>query len=531
MNILIVDDQKQVVQGILSGIPWREISEIRDVFSACTAREARHIFVNHTIDLIISDIEMPGENGIELVHWVRDHFPETLCIFLTAHANFDYAQNAIRLNCVDYILQPVRYDVLRAAIEKAVLLLVERQKEQELMNHNIFWNTHRDELELQIWLEFLQGDTASADITGFLDKASRLNLSIPVQSPYVLLLIGQTLSGSTLDELADGQSLQTLKQLAQDFFAPVQGYQCLIEREEQQFLYLFSTDTTEDTIQTIVQTFVDMCQNQYDIHPAVYFGYAGGPGRLPGLYQKLLARKAQNIAAYPGLFSCVEPPEAACGAMPSTQNWSDYFVRQITDPIRNSIQSCIERSTAAGTMNSMTLLTLQQYFILSFHTSLKMRSVRFRTVMEQEGVFEAFAVSTRSVEDFYHFIDTIFQINRTLSKEEQTDPASLIETAQDYIARHIASGELSRQSIAADIHVSESYLSHLFQKQTGLSLTDYIVSQRMKLGRSLILETTMPISLVAAKTGYNSASYFIRAFRKEYGMTPSEYRKREKERG
>ena len=53
----------------------------------------------------MSDIEMPGESGLQLLEWVRNEQMEIACIFLTAHADFTYAKTAMRLDSVDYILQ------------------------------------------------------------------------------------------------------------------------------------------------------------------------------------------------------------------------------------------------------------------------------------------------------------------------------------------------------------------------------------------------------------------------------------------
>ena len=57
----------------------------------------------------MSDIEMPGESGLQLLEWVRNEQMDIACIFLTAHADFTYAKTAMRLDSVDYILQPASY--------------------------------------------------------------------------------------------------------------------------------------------------------------------------------------------------------------------------------------------------------------------------------------------------------------------------------------------------------------------------------------------------------------------------------------
>ena len=108
MKLLIVDDQPGVLEGLVNGINW-EKEGILQVVTAQNAEQARKEFEKGAPDIMLCDIEMPVENGLQLFCWVKDQQYETCCIFLTSHAEFDYAKEAIHLGAFVYILQPAPY--------------------------------------------------------------------------------------------------------------------------------------------------------------------------------------------------------------------------------------------------------------------------------------------------------------------------------------------------------------------------------------------------------------------------------------
>lgn len=131
MNLLLVDDEPVSIQGILAGVDWTACG-IDRVFTAYSAQMAKEIIQKETVDVALLDIEMPGENGVELLKWIRAQYPKEKlpCGFLTCHASFSYAQEAIRLGCTDYLLKPVVYE----KVEQLVLQLVRdaQQKSEDL---------------------------------------------------------------------------------------------------------------------------------------------------------------------------------------------------------------------------------------------------------------------------------------------------------------------------------------------------------------------------------------------------------------
>lgn len=127
MNVLLVDDQKAIVDSLRNGINWERI-HVDQVFTACSAREAKLILTNFGIDILISDIEMPEEDGLSLCRWAKERFPYLECIFLTSHAEFQYAKEAIRMGGFDYILQPARYTDVELAVAKAEEKVEEHHK-------------------------------------------------------------------------------------------------------------------------------------------------------------------------------------------------------------------------------------------------------------------------------------------------------------------------------------------------------------------------------------------------------------------
>lgn len=522
MNLLIVDDQKQVVSGILSGVNWGLLPEIHNILYAYTAADAKRIFTNQTIDILVSDIEMPGEDGIALVNWVKDHFPETKCLFLTAHANFDYAQTALKLNCVDYILQPVKYEILTQALEKTVSMIIAQRKDQELMNYNSFWNNHKDELVSQTWMDYISQPGPS--VSALYDKLHELGVTLPSDGDYTLLFLMPVVSKSSLDDWINHTTLQQLEKYISDFFSQFSGYQCPVKLSDHDILYLINCKFSSEELYGMTQTFMDLCHNNYDMPLAVWLGTPSSLNNLPASYKQLAQLKSQSLAVPNRLFTLSDQPKAFSTPLPFSKYWSGSFISGHTEDIEKSLKEYIDQNAQNGSLNAMLLLTLQQYFIHAFLTSLQERSIRFRKVMEQKEVYEALTFSTRSVEDFIHFVHTIININREFINNKTENNVNLIELAQKYISDHI-SDDLSRQTIAEAIHVSESYLSHMFQKNLGISLVEYITSQRMELAKSMLSNTSMPIQLIAIKTGYNNVSYFIKTFKKAFDLTPAEYRK------
>lgn len=129
MKILVVDDQPDVVAGILDGVNWRAL-HVEKAYSALSAAEAKDLLLREKIDILLCDIEMPGESGLSLVAWLQKQGRETKCIFLTAHADFPYAQKALQLGAVDYLLQPASYENIEAAIRRAAEQLQEERLSQ-----------------------------------------------------------------------------------------------------------------------------------------------------------------------------------------------------------------------------------------------------------------------------------------------------------------------------------------------------------------------------------------------------------------
>lgn len=115
MNVLLVDDQKAIVDSLKNGIRWKNLP-VEQVYTACSAKEAKLVLMNFAVDVLISDIEMPEEDGISLCQWAKEKFHSLECIFLTSHADFEYAKKAIQMNSFDYILQPVRYEEVERAL-------------------------------------------------------------------------------------------------------------------------------------------------------------------------------------------------------------------------------------------------------------------------------------------------------------------------------------------------------------------------------------------------------------------------------
>lgn len=129
MTLLIVNDDSIVADTMKEEMDLAAYG-IRQAYVAYDAQEAKEVIRQMDIDILLCDIEMPGESGLELLRWVREGNWEIECIFLTCHAKFDYAQEAISLKCQDYILTPAKYEEIGRVIQSVVDRIHSRREEQ-----------------------------------------------------------------------------------------------------------------------------------------------------------------------------------------------------------------------------------------------------------------------------------------------------------------------------------------------------------------------------------------------------------------
>ena len=161
INLLLVDDEALSIKILLEGVDWEKL-EIDNVFTAMSMKQACELFEKNQIDIMICDIEMPQNNGIELLKWVRENEYETINIFLTGHADFEYAKKAIELQSMDYLLKPISFDKMKKIVLLAVEKVKKREKEYEIEQIAERWQINKPKILEQFWREVVTSSISSS---------------------------------------------------------------------------------------------------------------------------------------------------------------------------------------------------------------------------------------------------------------------------------------------------------------------------------------------------------------------------------
>lgn len=119
IEILLVDDESYVTESIAQTIPWEEIG-VYKVHQAVSGAAALEIMEQQDIDILVTDISMPGMSGLQLIETAGERWPNLRSILLTGYSDFGYAKKAIQLQAFDYILKPVSDDEFIKSISGAI---------------------------------------------------------------------------------------------------------------------------------------------------------------------------------------------------------------------------------------------------------------------------------------------------------------------------------------------------------------------------------------------------------------------------
>ena len=138
MTVLIINDEAWTAEMIREDVDWIScgVEEVRTAYDASQAREE---IIKGDIDILLCDIEMPGESGIALMRKIREEGYGMACVFLTCHADFAYAQEAIRLDCQDYVLMPARPEEIQRVVSKVVRKVREKEQSGQLEQYGARW--------------------------------------------------------------------------------------------------------------------------------------------------------------------------------------------------------------------------------------------------------------------------------------------------------------------------------------------------------------------------------------------------------
>lgn len=121
-QLLLVDDERSIVDSLSLTIPWEKVGVV-NIFKAYSAYEALDILEENSIDIVITDIKMPGMSGIELLERINARWEHVKCVLLSGFDDFKYAQQAIKFGTSDYLLKPVKDEDLIETVKTIVKTL------------------------------------------------------------------------------------------------------------------------------------------------------------------------------------------------------------------------------------------------------------------------------------------------------------------------------------------------------------------------------------------------------------------------
>lgn len=512
MRIMIVDDEVIIRTGLCTVIDWKELG-LTLLEPAESAEEALERIPHEKPHIVLTDIRMPGMDGIALAQEIKKLLPDTEIVILTGYDDFAYAQQALRQGVADYLLKTSGPEEIIKAAMKARQTIMDK------------WELSRNEqartaaFRHQLLDRVLEGRAGSDDdppqVLKWLHEQHKQNLMPDRAYPMRVLLVHASGWGEgRLSDLLLGAADNILGELLPSV-SLVKGERiALVVRVDSQST---GTGELERAVRKVGETLkcsVFAASGCIVLGPhELHLSYREAESIYS--YRLLLGEQGvyvlSDIASRSGgrtVCSQEEEKELACILVSNNpahlRQWVNRIVREQMDDERvtpSSLQAYLQSVVIAG------------------HRWLERAKGDGRTAAPPASAYP-FDTDPRPEAELFRMLSSLMStFHDTISDSRYSYMQRAIAYIRERLDQH-----LSLQDVARFVHLTPNHFSEVFKKETGQSYIEFVTLERMRKAADVLRSTQMKISEVAGAVGYEDIKYFSQQFKKYYGKTPSEFR-------
>lgn len=532
IKVLIADDELRICELIFRLIDWEALG-MSVIAVAHDGRETIKIIKNEMPDIVITDIRMPGYNGVDVIRIGKEYNSDIQFIIISGYSQFDYAQNAIHYGVSDYLLKPVKAEELT----KALLRIKNRIDKNNQMYSQVkkAWTLEQQNRRLyreQLIMEIAHGkgfDVLTKDmntlneqykyefIPGFFTivivKADGLNFEEKTESSFLYEKIQQSLSFA---------------------FAPVMQEMQGTMLDNGTYIFLFNYENEYAEIESQIHRLLNQMLLQKDVFKKLHLTIGLGKrvnclAEVGKSYETAYLAIKDRILA--GTDRIIEGKEKIV-----VQDYKDYFlhtVRELENVVENLDDKRIsdiiqEWGTALSKDKEINGYQIEQSAKALVNSYLLSMQKNNYTLDEDDNLLKDFMKSIEnciSLGEIQELLSgTLEQSLSEYRHKRALSGSKPIRDAKEYIRNNLA-GNLTIQEVSEYVGYSSAHFSVRFKQECGITFSDYVMESRIEKSKELLKNTRETIESIAAAVGYSDVKSFTKNFKKYTEVKPSQYRK------
>jgi len=523
-NIILVDDEDEVRGRIASKIS--ENTDFKIIGSAGNGYDAIELLEENEVDIVITDIQMPFINGIELTRIIRRDYPRVKVVFITGYDEFNYAKEAISLRVNSYIMKPITSGEIDTFLNK---LKQELDDEYKQMQDVLLMQEKYNSLFPIIIDSYLTSlmhlnQLKPSDI----DKLVLYGIDVDKYSKFITCLV-EIDSEKDLTLQENEQLKISANEIFKKIFHEADFKHSLLVAEGLVLIFSFKH---------VSKNKIDELLNELNHSTVEYLGISLKIGvsklfndfrEFPESYR--FAKRALECSCMYDFGNIVFYEEIYDSDLKqSLLNTDDYkvFSQALQYGNDEEIENLI--SDLKDRLSNSQQVFVKDYVIIDLASLLLNLAEEAKTSIN-EIVGLNLIEELRKFDNYLEMLDWVKEILLKIkiqdNRRQLSHSENLTKKAMDYINQHYSDVNLTLEKLSSQINVSISHLSMLFKKNSGVTFSKYLINIRITKAKELLDTTNLKIVDISEKVGYKDVYYFSHSFKKVTGVSPREYRNNE----
>jgi two-component system response regulator YesN len=519
-KVFLVEDEPFTRRGIRNNVDWKSAG-FEFCGEAADGEMALPLIEASQPDVIITDIKMPFLDGLQLCKIIREHMPWIKIIILSGHDEFEYAQSAIKLGAIEYLLKPVDAASLQQALEEvAVSLDRERQELEKLKKLREDATVNLSLIRERFLLRLVMGGISSAEAV---EQSHNLGLDIVARCYAVLVL------NIDLRECAqfDYGEYQRFEKVVSDSIGANPDILLTIKDPEE--LVLIIKGDSPDELQQEGKFITELIKREVNEKIACDLTIESGSvqhriGDIHYSFAEALAkvRVAKQARVSLGSDERIDHIELMKLGQAKIKGFLLFGDAQDCDAFFDDHLQAVGKAA------------LHSYLIKHYlFVDIILAVAQF--VSDLGGEVDQVVPEIHSIDELLHDVETYDQIRETIGgilssaislrdSQAQSERTVIIQRAKAYIDNNFTNHELSLSDVAAEANFSPSYFSSVFHQETGETFRDYLSRSRIEQAKELLRTTNLKCAEVAYQSGFGDPRHFGQVFRRKVGVPPQQFR-------